>query len=256
MITKDDVQHVVGKELVDPEGDKIGSIDTIYLDDDTDEPEFALVNTGLLGMRSSFVPLREARIESDAVRVPYTKDQVKDAPSIDADDRIDESQESELFRYYGMQMDSGRTDHGDPRRETRDRGMGRDTGGTTTDDAMTRSEEELHVGTERRPAGKARLRKHVVTEHVTKTVPVQREEVHIEREPITDENVGDATDGPAISEDEHEVTLMEEQPVVDKEVVPKERVRLDKETVSEQRQVEDDVRREEIDVEGDDQRRR
>ena len=91
---------------------------------------------------------------------------------------------------------------------------------------MTRSEEQLHVGTQPREAGRARLRKYVVTEQVTQTVPVSHEEVRIEREPITDANVGAATSGPAISEEEHEVVLHEERPVVDKETVPVERVRL------------------------------
>ena len=82
----------------------------------------------------------------------------------------------------------------------------------TTDDAMTRSEEELRVGNDAaRESGRARLRKYVVTEQVEMTVPVQREEVRVEREPITDANVGEATAGPDISEEEHEVVLHEER---------------------------------------------
>ena len=102
---------------------------------------------------------------------------------------------------------------------------------------MTRSEERLNVGTRSEEVGRARLRKYVVTENVTETVPVTREEVRVEREPITDANIGNAMDGPAISEEEHEVTLHAERPVVEKEAVPVERVRLDKETVTEQEQV-------------------
>jgi uncharacterized protein (TIGR02271 family) len=113
---------------------------------------------------------------------------------------------------------------------------------------MTRSEEQLHVGTERREAGRARLRKFVVTENVTTTVPVQREEVRIEREPITDANRDEALAGPAISEEEHEVILHEERPVVEKEAVPVERVRLDKETVTENHTVTEEVRKEQIDT--------
>ena len=115
---------------------------------------------------------------------------------------------------------------------------------------MTRSEEELHVGTSRRPAGKARLRKHVVTEHVTKTVPVQREEVRIEREPVDESNVDAATSGPALSDEEHEVTLTAEEPVIEKRTVPKERVRLEKETHVDQETVEEDLAKEEIDLAG------
>ena len=116
---------------------------------------------------------------------------------------------------------------------------------------MTRSEERLNVDTQTSEAGRARLRKYVVTENVTETVPVQREEVRVEREPITDANVGDATSGPDISEEEHEVVLREERPVVEKEAVPVERVRLDTETVTDEVKVSDDVRKEQIDTDVD-----
>jgi uncharacterized protein (TIGR02271 family) len=113
---------------------------------------------------------------------------------------------------------------------------------------MTRSEEELRVGTTERETGRARLRKYVVTDQVEQTVPVRREEVRIEREPITDANAGDAMDGPAISEEEHEVVLHEEEVVVEKRAVPKERVRLDKDTVTEQREVSEGVRKEQVEL--------
>ena len=106
------------------------------------------------------------------------------------------------------------------------------------------------VGTESREAGRARLRKHVVTEHQQVSVPVSREEVTLEREPITDANRGDAYDGPAISEEEHEVTLHEEEVVTEKRTVPKERVRLGKETVTEEQTVSEEIRKEQIDSEG------
>ena len=133
-----------------------------------------------------------------------------------------------------------------------DRGtVGHDTSGPTTDDAMTRSEEQVKVGTTTREAGRARLRKYVVTENVTQTVPVSHEEVRLEREPITDANRGDAYDGPAISEEEHEVVLHAEEPVVQKEAVAVERIRLDKETVTDQATVSEQVRKEQIELEGD-----
>jgi uncharacterized protein (TIGR02271 family) len=115
---------------------------------------------------------------------------------------------------------------------------------------MTRSEERLRAGTEKVEAGRARLRKYVVTEQQQVNVPVTREEVRVEREPITDANRGAALDGPAISEEEHEVVLTEERPVVSKETVPVERVRLDKETVTDQQEVSDEIRKEQIDVDG------
>ncbi|MDQ3527132.1 MAG: YsnF/AvaK domain-containing protein, partial [Actinomycetota bacterium] len=121
-----------------------------------------------------------------------------------------------------------------------------DVSGRNTDDAMTRSEEQLKVGTESRESGKARLRKYVVTENVTQTVPVSHEEVRVEREPITDENRDQAMAGGDITDEEHEVTLHEERPVVDKEAVPVERVRMDTENVTEEQQVSEEVRKEEI----------
>ena len=133
--------------------------------------------------------------------------------------------------------------------DVEDRGVvGRDTSGPATDAAMTRSEEQLRVGTETREAGRARLRKRVVTEQQQVTVPVSHEEVTLEREPVTDANRGDAYDGPAISEEDHEVTLRAERPVVDTEAVAVERVRLGKETVTEQQTVSGEVRKEEIDL--------
>ena len=232
-----------GRTLVDESGDKIGTIDEIYLDDVTGQPEWLTVNTGLFGTKSSFVPLAEARADGDDVRVPYAKSQIKDAPGVDADQHLSEDEERELYRYYGVAYGGTDRPATTTGRGVDDRGtVGRDTSGPTTDDAMTRSEEELEVGTAQRERGKARLRKHVVTEHVQTTVPVQHEEVRVEREPITDANVDAATDGPAISEEEHEVTLHEEEVVVGKRAVPKERVRLGTETVTEEETVSDEVR--------------
>jgi uncharacterized protein (TIGR02271 family) len=120
--------------------------------------------------------------------------------------------------------------------------------------AMTRSEERLHVGTETTEAGRARLRKYVVSEQVTRTVPVGHDEVRVTREPITDENVGDALSGGELTEEEHEVevTLTADHVVTDKETVPVERVRLGTETVTEQQQVTEDVAHEAIELDGDD----
>jgi len=239
----DTVRGWQGATMVDRDGDRIGDIESIYVDDQTGQPEWALVNTGLFGTRSTFVPIAQASPTGDQVQVPFDKQQVKDAPNIDPDGHLSEPEEQELWRHYGL--DYGTGDAGTDRDS-----VGRDSVGPTTDEAMTRSEEELRVGTTQRERGRARLRKYVVTEHQQVTVPVQREEVRVEREPITDANLDAATRGPAISEEEHEVTLREEQVVVDKRAVPKERVRLDTETVTEERQVSEEVRKEQIEVDG------
>ena len=258
------VQSWQGRTMVDPAGDKLGTIDAIYLDDETGQPEWAMVTSGLFTATAAFVPLAGAEATGDSVQVPYDKDQVKGAPTMQADGSLSQDDEAELYRHYGLDYSEHRSDSGLPAGE-RDRdsdavsddvpntAVGRDTSGPTTDDAMTRSEEELRVGTETRERGRARLRKYVTTEQQTVTVPVQREEVRVEREPITDANLDAATSGPAISEEEHEITLREEEVVVDKRAVPKERVRLDTETVTDERQVAEEVRKEHIQV--DDQER-
>jgi uncharacterized protein (TIGR02271 family) len=258
-----------GRTMVDPAGDKLGTIDAIYLDDETGQPEWATVTSGMFSAKTAFVPLAQAQDTGDSVQVPYDKQQVKNAPAMQADGSLSQDDgslsqddEAELYRHYGLDYSEHRSDSGLPAGE-RDRdgdgvdddvpdsAVGRDTSGPTTDQAMTRSEEELQVGTQTRERGRARLRKHVTTEQQTVTVPVQREEVRLEREPITDANLDAATSGPAISEEEHEVTLREEEVVVSKRAVPRERVRLDKDTVTDQRQVAEEVRKEQIEVEGD-----
>lgn len=247
MPTTNEIQDWNGRTVEGPDGHKIGKVHEVYLDDRTGEPEWALVHTGLFGTKSSFVPIAEARTNGDTITVPFDKDKVKGAPNVEEDQHLSPQEEAELFTYYGR---SDYEEH--THTETTGRGAGHDTSGPNTDSAMTRSEEELRVGTTEREAGKVRLRKHVVTENVTETVPVSHEEVRLEREPITDANVGSATDGPAISEEEHEVTLRAEEPVVEKTAVPKERVRLEKDTVTEQAEVTEQVRKERIDADGTD----
>ncbi|MDP8958420.1 MAG: PRC and DUF2382 domain-containing protein [Actinomycetota bacterium] len=245
-----DVQQVVerrGQKLIDANGDKIGKIEEIYLDEETGQPEWVLVNMGLFGSKSSFVPLEQASIEGDSLRVPYDKEAVKDAPKIEPGYDLSQPEEAELYSYYGMTYSERPSSTGLPEGRS---------GGQTTDDAMTRSEEEVHVGTAHREAGRVRLRKYVVTENVQQTVPVSHEEVRVEREPITDANVDEAMAGPELSEEEHEVVLQAEEPVIEKETVPRERVRLDKEAVTDEEQVSAEVRKEQIDLEDEGRQRR
>lgn len=214
-------------------GDKIGKLAELYLGDDTDEPSWMTVKTGLFGTSETFVPLHEATVRGeDTIEVPYPKEFIKDAPRTEVDAHLSVDEEHGLFRYYEVDY-PGSSD-------------------SDSDEAsVVRSEEDVHVGTERREAGKVRLRKYVVTEHVTKTVPVQREEVRVEREPIA----GDSH-GAEIGDDAAEVTLHEEEVVVDKETKPVERVSLGTDTVTEKRTVEEKVRKEQVDVDGDEPGRR
>ena len=265
MTQTQDILSYRGQSLVGSDGENLGTVEEIYLDQETQRPEWALVATGLFGTKQSFVPIQQVNRSEQGLQVPFDKATVKDAPKIDPDGQLSQPEEAELYRHYGIDYGESRSDSGLPEDgapstgRTADRNddalgdrsaetVGRDVSGPTTDDAMTRSEEELRVGTTERESGRARLRKYVVEDEVTQTVPVRREEVRIEREPITDANVDDAMDGPAISEEEHEVVLHEEQAVVDKQAVPKERVRLDKETHTDERQVSDTVRKEQIEI--------
>jgi uncharacterized protein (TIGR02271 family) len=268
-----DAYQWAGRTMVGSDGEKIGKISDVYEDPATGQMDWATVSSGLFGTKSNFVPLAGASPDGENVRANVTKDQVKDAPGVEDDGDLSEAEEQRLFEHYGVPYTSagsttaqaapdgnGDTDTGHPGTDAnaaaRDRSgtdqVGHDTSGPTTDDAMTRSEEELTVGTRQREAGRARLRKHVVTEMVTKTVPVSHEEVTIEREPITDANRDQATDGPDISEEEHEVVLHADEVVVDKQAVAKERVRMGTDTVTEDHEVSEEVRKEQIEAEGTD----
>ena len=238
-----DLRVVQGQAVLGSDGAKIGKLTDVYYDDDTSQPAFLAVTTGLFGNRVSFVPVERASVQGDEITVPFTKDIVKDAPTVDPDGHLSEAEEEALYRHYGMAY----SDAGGP---------GHDTSGPNTDNAMTRSEEELVVGTRRREAGKARLRKRVETEHVSTTVPVAHEEVRIEREPITEANIDNALDGPEISEEVHEVTLTAEEAVAGKTTVPKERVRLETDTVVKEEQVGADIRKERIEAEVNEDSRR
>ncbi|WP_019483107.1 DUF2382 domain-containing protein [Arthrobacter sp. TB 23] len=276
MLTTDHIDRILnsGGNVIDNDGAKVGSVGQIYLDDQSGNPSWVTVKTGMFGTSESFAPLEGAEVDGDDVRVGYSKDQIKDAPRVDPDADLSAEEESRLYQHYGLSgsASTGNVDQAGtvpssrnsdfldgPDSETRagtgrvneTGNVGHDTSGPTTDDAMTRSEERLNIGTESREVGRARLRKHVVTEMVTKTVPVTREEVTIEREPITDANRGDATSGPDISEEEHEVILHAETPVVEKDTVAVERVRLGKETVTDEKTVTEEVRKEQIDTDAD-----
>jgi uncharacterized protein (TIGR02271 family) len=253
--TQEEIAAWKGEKLVGNDEEKLGTIEEIYVDEDTGKPEWLAVRTGMFGGKVSFVPIAEARRHEDHVHVPFSKAQVKDSPNAEADGALSQEEEAQLYRHYGYDYSEHRSDSGLPAGGT-DQGtsretVGHDASGPTTDEAMTRSEEELVVGTTSRESGRVRLRKYIVTENVTTTVPVQREEVRIEREPITDANMDDALDGPAISEEEHEVVLHAEEPVVETRAVPKERVRLEKDTITEEQSVGGEVRKERIETDGD-----
>ena len=249
MLDQQNVEELMGATVQDSSGDKIGKVGQIYLDDQSGQATWAAVSTGLFGTKESFVPLEQATFSNGRLSVPVTKDQVQDAPQVEGDGHLEPGEEAELYRYYGLSQgtDVGHEAHGDEPSGT----AGHDVSGPNTDEAMTRSEERLDVGTEQVETGRAKLRKYVTTSTESVQVPVSREEVRVEREPITEANRDAAMSGADLSEEEHEVTLTQERPVVQKETVPVERVRLDKDVVTDTAQVSEDVRAEQIDVDAD-----
>jgi stress response protein YsnF len=243
MIDAQQISSVVGSTAYDSSGDKIGKVGQVYLDDETNQPAWVTVNTGLFGTSESFAPIENATFSGDRLTLGYDSDKVKGAPNVAADGHLSHEEEQQLYSYYGLSYGSGYTD------TTTTTTTG--TTGPTTDDAMTRSEEQVNVGVASQEAGRARLRKFVETEQVQQTVPVRKERAVVQTEPITDENYERSVDGPEITEAEHEVVLHEEHVVAEKTVTPVERVRLDTEEVVEQQTVTEDVRKEQITTEGD-----
>lgn len=254
------LESFIGRMLVSNTGDKIGRISDIYLDDETGEPEWLAVHTGFFGTRLNFVPMHGANVKGDEISVSFDAAQVKAAPQSEADGSLSQEEEAQLYSHYNVQYSESRSDSGLPggqgTESTEGReAVGRDTSGPTTDSAMTRSEEEMVVSKGQKEAGGARLRKYLVTEERTVTVPVSREEMRIEREPIGPDNYDAAMSGKELSEEEHEVVLSEEQVSVDKKVVPKERVRLGKDTVVEDKSVSADLSKEQIELDQEDSAR-
>ncbi|MBM9468036.1 DUF2382 domain-containing protein [Nakamurella leprariae] len=257
MVNVDQTAHLLDNGVVvGQDGERLGKVSEVYLDDQTGVPSWVTVKTGWFGAKESFVPLDRAQVDGDDIRVPYDKETVRSAPHFEAGEPLSPDNEEQLYSYYGLGTAGTTTDTSveAPGTTTRTADADRDlavagtadrTGG---DDVLTRSEEHLNVGTQRVETGRARLRKYVVTENQTVTVPVQREEVRVEREPIGPEA---ATGGAEIGEATAEVTLSEERVVVHKETVPVEQVRLTTDTVTEQQQVTEAVRKEEIEVDTD-----
>ena len=295
-----DVNALLSATAYGSDGNKIGKVEQVFLDDNTEEVTFVTVNTGLFGTKESFVPADGAQQDGDRLVLPYTKDVIKDAPNVDADQHLSPAEEEEIYRYYKMNYSGNGTSDRDRDRTAgtagladrddryaadtdrnavpatgtagypendgyadRDRTAGiadvdRDRTGVDRDRDLTdradngvvRHEERLHVGKEQRETGRARLRKYVVTENETVDVPLEREEVRVERTPLSGT---EATAG-TIGEEDVEVTLHEERPVVAKETVGVEKVGLEKETVRDTERVDAEVRKEQVEVETDAER--
>ena len=244
-LTMDRLNEMRGMPVYDDSGEKIGSVDEIFWDEETRQPEWIGVGTGLLGTKRVLVPVPGANPTGDGITVPYSKNQVKDAPDIDGDE-ISQDTEYELARYYGLEYSEDRSGTGLPEGTAGTR----DTTGTrevTGDRDLVRSEEELRVGKQQVEAGRVRLRKWVETEPVQTDVELRRETARVEREPI-DQPVSGAEIG---EEQVVEVPLHEERPVVQKEAVARERVSLDTDVETERQTVGDEVRKERVEIDED-----
>lgn len=259
------------------DGDKIGSVGQVYLDDVTNEPTFVTVKTGLFGARETFVPLQQAQTTADGITVPFEKSFVKDAPNVDADGSLTPEEEQRIYEYYSMEYSAADYD-GDVRRDDvrtdagaagvagtagvagvadrRDEAVvdgdrrdvaDRDRREVTDADSVVVKDEHLNVGTERRASGRVRLRKQAYTTTETVEVPVTREEVVVERESVDPNSAEARTAG---RDGDVEVTTYEETPVVNK-TVDAEKVSLGKRQVQDTETVTEEVRHEDVKVDGD-----
>ena len=251
------VEKLQNANVYGSDDEKIGTVGQVYLDDQTNQPTFLTVKTGLFGTKETFVPVSEATQTADGLLVPFDKAFIKDAPKVDADGSITPEEERRIYEYYSLDYPAGDPD----RHAGTDAGVpaasGTATGGvgtTGTGEAGTDREsvvvrdEQLNVGTESRESGRVRLRKHSYTDTETVEVPVSREEVVVEREPV-DPNSPEALGG--TGDEEVVVTTREEVPVVDKTATA-EKVTVDKNRVQDTERVSGTVQREDVEVEGQD----
>ena len=270
-----------GYTVYDPDGDKIGKVDDLFVDEN-DQPEYIGVKMGLLGTSSTLIPWQmvEVREADNSLIVSADDGHVKDGPTFDDDREITPEFENEVYSYYGLQqagssedrgtyadysssgdsgevgpgMREGDTESGEFRGHSEDdEGVAQTSGSDLEDEdelRVQRTEEELAAGTREREAGSMRVRKRVRTDREQVEVPTRREEVSVERVPVE----GEASEA-EIGEDEVVVPVTEEEAVVGKRAVAKEEVRVKKDVVEDTEVVEEDVRREEVDVEDDTERR-
>ena len=249
-----------GYEVYDRSGDKIGKVDDLFLDR-TDSPEYIGVKMGSLGTRSTLIPWDAVSATDDegrAITIAADKDAAKNGPAFDDDSEITPGFEREVHSYYGLEHateDRGSYGdyHGETETTTAATEPGVDAGIATGGDELRvkRSEEELAAGTREREAGQLKVRKRVRTDREQIEVPTRHEEVSVERVPAS----GEATEA-EIGEEEVVVPVTEEEVVVGKRPVVKEEVRIRKDVVSDTETVEEDVRREEIEVEDETSTRR
>jgi stress response protein YsnF len=243
-LTIDELQTVRGADVLARDGDKIGTVEEVFVDQATGAPEWIGIGTGFLRMKRVLVPAQGAALRDDGVHVAYSKQQVKDSPDID-DDEISQQTEASLYAHYGLRYSQRRSETGLPEGGGTGRRRGRGKADTEGEAAVTRHEEELAVGKRAVEAGRLRLHKWVETEPVSEEVELRRERATVQRQAM-DEPVSDA----AMGDQDVEVRTWAEEPVVEKRTKAKERVTVDKEAEAQRRTVSDEVRKERVGLEG------
>ena len=262
------IEDLANATAVDVNGEKVGDVQDVYVNDTTGQPDFISVNHGLFGGGTSIVPLRGHSLRDGELHLAFPKERIEDAPDLDENGHLTTEDQEAFYRHYGLTdvkdvttyetgaaygapaaagagaaADERRDEVVDTdRREFADR--------ADHNDELIRSEEQLNVSKDRVESGQVRLRKYVVNETETVEVPVEREEVRVVREPISDadranyanEQIGDA---------EASVTLHEDRVNVSKESVPVEKVSLEKDTVQDTERVSEELRKERFETEGD-----
>lgn len=296
------IKDLFNATAYDKDGEKLGDVNEVFVDDQSGQPTFVEVNHGLFGMNSSLVPLRGHDFSGDDLKLGFSKDRIKDAPDFDSDKPLTPEAQSDIFKHYGLDNARDVTDYKDSNLDSkRDVQAGADkdhnlTAGAgagagiagagvagahadgnkpdthTTDAAATerkagvaddaaaartnndgeliRSEEQLNVNKERVASGEARLRKYVVTDTESVEVPVEREEVRVERTPINAEDAKNYNGSISGDSEEASVTLHEERVNVNKETVPVEKINLKKDTVRDTETHTEELRKEQIDTDG------
>ncbi|MCG7273333.1 PRC and DUF2382 domain-containing protein [Corynebacterium afermentans] len=272
------IEDLANATAYDVDGDKVGGVKDVYVNDTTGQPDFVSVNHGLFGGGDSIVPLRGHTLRDGELHLAFQKDRIEDAPDLDENGHLTTEDQDAFYRHYGLEntqdvttyetgnrfAETGaagaagagaagagagyaageRTDVDTERRDVVDA----DRRDVADNDEIIRSEEQLNVSKDRVETGEVRLRKYVVNETENVEVPVEREEVRVVREPITDADRANY-DG-NIGEQEASVTLSEDRVNVSKESVPVEKVSLEKDTVRDTETVSEEVRKERFETDG------
>ncbi|QPK83057.1 PRC and DUF2382 domain-containing protein [Corynebacterium qintianiae] len=248
------IEDLANATAFDVDGDKVGGVKDVYVNDTTGQPDFVSVNHGLFGGGDSIVPLRGHTLRDGELHLAFPKERIDNAPNLDEDGHLTNEDQEAFYRHYGLEGTQDVTTYETDARhaaplagERRDVDVDVDRR-DVDNDTLVRSEEQLNVNKERVDAGQVRLRKYVVNETETVEVPVQREEVRVVREPITDADRANF-DG-NIGDDEAAVTLTEERVTVNKETVPVEKVSLGKETIQSNERVTEELQKERIETDG------